>query len=186
VVAGEQRREAVDDGWQSVGDRREADLRREAHKLFFFRFFSFVREENRREIGERSEDPGWRSSGGQEKARRAGTTLASAKKKRHASEGFFFALISTSKKHRHQRTLNATCSDSNKHPADTPSTNERNRGSRKKDGSSCGGAAAARTLTCFLVMLVKSMFSTCRRRRQRFGFECPLSLSLFNRDTALE
>lgn len=90
MVAGEQRREAVDDGWQSVGDRREADLRREAHKLFFFCFFSFVREENRREIGERSEDPGWRSSGGQEKARRAGTTLASAKKKKDTRARVFF------------------------------------------------------------------------------------------------
>lgn len=58
--------------------------------------------------------------------------------------------------------LNATCSDSKRHPADTPSPKERSRGSRKKDGSSCGGDAA-RTLTCEKVFC----FSTSSSMRQQ-------------------
>jgi len=41
VVASEERREAVDDGRERVGDRRQADFRGEADKLFFCSFLGF-------------------------------------------------------------------------------------------------------------------------------------------------
>ena len=59
--------------------------------------------------------------------------------------------------------LNATWSDSNKHPAETPNTKERSRGSKKKDGSSCGGAA--RTLTWMFFFFLTS--SSVRQQKNR-------------------
>jgi len=51
------------------------------------------------------------------------------------------------------------------HPADTPSTNERIRGSRKKDGSSWGGTAAAKTLTCFFFRIRRKTSVGASQRR---------------------
>lgn len=90
------------------------------------------------------------------------------------------------KKHHHHRSLltfPTTWSDSKMHPADTPSTNERIRGSRKKDGSSWGGTAAAKTLTCFFFSDSTENVGGCESATHLHLLLCSFFQSSVARDT---